>query len=220
MMLTSSFRGVAGIVLTAAMLAGCATAYGPRGLTGGYTDAKLADDLYRVTFSGNGKTSRDMVWHYWIYRCAELTQQQGYSHFIILKPSDPVPKPVAPPMTNTSWQSDPQDGNDPLARLTPTATHAAPIYIYTPGTPIITYSGNAVVKMLRKPAEYPGQAVLSAEVVLRLIGPYVKSAGQSPAPPEQDVIKSALVFTPLPAAQQRRNGQVTIDDLKNLLPTP
>ena len=43
MMLTSSFRGVAGIVLAAAMLAGCATASGPRGLTGGYTDAKLAD---------------------------------------------------------------------------------------------------------------------------------------------------------------------------------
>ncbi|MFJ3056727.1 CC0125/CC1285 family lipoprotein [Herbaspirillum sp. NPDC087042] len=219
-MLSTSRGGAAGILLAAVILAGCATAYGPHGITGGYADTKLAEDLYRVSFSGNGKTSRDMVWHYWIYRCAELTQQQGYSHFIVLKSNDPIPHPVARPMSNTSLPQDPRDGSAPMGQLTPTATHSAPVYIYTPGVPIVTYSGNAVVKMLRVPADYPGQAVLSAEVILKLVGPYVKSAGQSPAPPDQEVIKAALVFTPVAAAPQQRSGQVTIDDLKNLLPSP
>jgi len=220
MLFSSSRGGAASILLAAVILAGCATAYGPRGFTGGYGDTKLAEDLYRVTFSGNGKTSRDMVWHYWIYRCAELTQQKGYSHFIILKPNDPVPQPVTRPMTNTSQQGDARNGGDSMGQLTPTATHSAPVYIYTPGITIVTYSGNAVVKMLRVPADYPGQTVLSAEVILKLIGPYVKSGGESPAPPDQEVFKAALVFTPTAPAPQQRSGQVTIDDLKNLLPSP
>lgn len=70
------------LLLTAALLSGCTTAYGPHGFTGGYTETKIDDSTYRVVFNGNGQTSRDMVWYYWIYRCAELTTQNGYEFFI------------------------------------------------------------------------------------------------------------------------------------------
>lgn len=59
-------------------LAGCATGYGPKDATGGYSDEKLDESHYRVKFNGNGYASQERVWSFWIYRCAEITGQQGY----------------------------------------------------------------------------------------------------------------------------------------------
>ena len=64
------------------ILVGCGvTPYGPAGATGGYTEEKIDEYTYVVSFSGNGYTSRDMVWYYWMYRCAELTMDNGFSAF-------------------------------------------------------------------------------------------------------------------------------------------
>jgi hypothetical protein len=65
-------------------LAGCATAYQPEHVTGGYTDFRLADNTYRVRFRGNNYTSRDKVEQFLLYRCAQLTEQLGYDHFVLL----------------------------------------------------------------------------------------------------------------------------------------
>jgi hypothetical protein len=72
-----------------AVLAGCATPtpYQPlttRGTTtGGYSDLRLEDNRYRVTFAGNSMTSRDTVENYLLYRAAELTVSQGYDWFVM-----------------------------------------------------------------------------------------------------------------------------------------
>jgi hypothetical protein len=65
-------------------LAGCATAYQPAQITGGYTDFRLADNTYRVRFRGNNYTPRDKVELFLLYRCAQLTEQLGYDHFVLL----------------------------------------------------------------------------------------------------------------------------------------
>lgn len=49
--------------------------------TGGYSETKINDDLWRVTFSGNSLTSRDTVERYLMYRAAELTVAQGDDWF-------------------------------------------------------------------------------------------------------------------------------------------
>lgn len=77
--------------------AACATGYGPNTLGGGYADERVDDSHYRVKFQGNGYASQDRVWNFWIYRCAELTKQKGYTHFALQKPSQPqslAPQPA------------------------------------------------------------------------------------------------------------------------------
>ena len=49
--------------------------------TGGYSDLKLEQDRWRVTFQGNSLTSRQTVESYLLYRAAELTLAQGYDWF-------------------------------------------------------------------------------------------------------------------------------------------
>jgi hypothetical protein len=70
-------------------LAACQTAptpYQPLGtpgatLAGGFTDQRLDDTHFRVTFKGNYLTSRDQVETYLLYRAADLAQSQGFDWF-------------------------------------------------------------------------------------------------------------------------------------------
>jgi hypothetical protein len=82
------------IAATAAVLAlsGCTTPtpYQAAVDTGGgyhpgYTDTKLEDTRYRITFAGNDVTSRETVENYLLYHAADLTLQQGYDWFEVVK---------------------------------------------------------------------------------------------------------------------------------------
>jgi hypothetical protein len=73
-----------GLMVVLIPLTGCATAYRPENLTGGYTNFQLADKAYRVRFKGNNYTSRDKVEQFLLYRCAQLTTQLGYEHFVVV----------------------------------------------------------------------------------------------------------------------------------------
>jgi len=48
----------------------------------GYSDKRLADNRYRVTFSGNSATRRETVEDYLLLRAAEVTRDAGYSWFV------------------------------------------------------------------------------------------------------------------------------------------
>lgn len=48
---------------------------------GGYSETKIEQDRWRVTFAGNDMTSRETVETYLLYRAAELTIAQGYDWF-------------------------------------------------------------------------------------------------------------------------------------------
>lgn len=70
--------------LPAALLAGCATAYQPHSSSGGYKDRPDGANRHFVEFHGNGKTTRDTVLAYWLYRCAELAQERRFDHFVVI----------------------------------------------------------------------------------------------------------------------------------------
>jgi hypothetical protein len=50
-------------------------------VSGGFTDSRLDQDHYRVSFRGNSITSRATVENYLLYRAAELTVQSGDDWF-------------------------------------------------------------------------------------------------------------------------------------------
>jgi hypothetical protein len=83
-----SIATVAALALLAGVAA-CATAtpYQPaiRGsaVSGGFSDVRVADNRFRVTFAGNTLTSRETVERYLLYRAAEVTTNSGYDWFEI-----------------------------------------------------------------------------------------------------------------------------------------
>lgn len=70
-------------------LSACAssTPYGPTTTSNGYgfSEQRIESNRYRVTFRGNSLTSREQVENYLLYRAAELTLQDGYDYFTMVK---------------------------------------------------------------------------------------------------------------------------------------
>lgn len=71
-------------LLAAAALAGCATAYQPVGLMGGYGDTRLAENVWEVSFSGNARTRPERAADFALLRSAEVAQENGYPYFVIV----------------------------------------------------------------------------------------------------------------------------------------
>lgn len=66
------------------LLAGCATAYQPSGLSGGFTETRLDKNVFRVSFEGNGYTDTQRAEDFALLRSAELTLKHGFTHFAIM----------------------------------------------------------------------------------------------------------------------------------------
>ena len=75
------------LALATLALAGCATGYtdatNPFALTGGYYDSVGPAKLTTVGFAGNGFTDAETARRYVLRRAAEVTQEQGKSHFLV-----------------------------------------------------------------------------------------------------------------------------------------
>jgi hypothetical protein len=72
------------LIGVAVAMAGCATRYDSSGATGDFDIVQLQGDIYRVTVSGNGFTTRETVSTYWYHRAAEFTLDKGYTGFQML----------------------------------------------------------------------------------------------------------------------------------------
>ena len=193
------------VVVLGSGLSGCATGYGPKTATGGYSDEKLNDTHYRVKFDGNGNSSKDRVWGFWMHRCAELTLEKGYTHFMLKKPGDPLstaplPEHLAaqladelglPPAGPRPATYHPNDAGSPHRVLTAGGVTYIPIYI--PATRITTFHTDAVVAMFREPLP-ENVLVLQAKAVLDALGPYVKSNGTSTLVAREDLFRRAAVM--------------------------
>lgn len=67
-------------------LAACSTAtpYQPADKSdNGYSDQKISEGRYRVSFKGNDMTSRETVELYLLYRAAEITVAEQYDFFVV-----------------------------------------------------------------------------------------------------------------------------------------
>lgn len=70
-------------ISTIVALAGCATAYQADGLSGGYTETQLSQNVYRVSFKGNGFTHAETADDMALLRSAELMLEKGFPFFLI-----------------------------------------------------------------------------------------------------------------------------------------
>jgi len=61
----------------------CATSYQAEGLRGGFTETKLSENTYRVSFDGNFATPVQQAIDYALLRSAELALNAGYPFFAV-----------------------------------------------------------------------------------------------------------------------------------------
>jgi hypothetical protein len=173
-------------------LAGCASPYAQNTLIGGYRSEKLDASHWRVQYDGNGFTPREQVWAYWIYRCAEVTRQNGYAYFAML-PAAWTP-PVAPPAAANAapavWQASPRTawqarsavwriGDDP-GRVQARGGGGGYTYMYIPGSTVTTWHTKGVVAMFNVPVAPDARLVMSAQSVLDDLAPYVQGKDKHP----------------------------------------
>lgn len=70
-------------------ISGCATHYQKESVfQNGYSDYRVADDRFVVTFRANEFTPREKVMKYALKRAAELTLKQGFRYFAVIEQTD------------------------------------------------------------------------------------------------------------------------------------
>ena len=81
-------EALAAAAIAVLCLAGCETTgptpYQPASASApGYSEMRIENNRYRVSFRGNSSTDRDVVETYMLYRAAELTLQNGFETFTV-----------------------------------------------------------------------------------------------------------------------------------------
>ncbi|MDI6775402.1 MAG: hypothetical protein QME60_08455 [Verrucomicrobiota bacterium] len=71
------------VICIAAILCGCTTPYQKTGVTGGYSETRLQENVFTVNFRGNGYTSRERAQDFAMLRCADITLGNGFKFFAI-----------------------------------------------------------------------------------------------------------------------------------------
>lgn len=194
---------IAALCVTAG-IAGCASPYGQNTLFGGYKSTRLDAAHWLVQYDGNGVTPREQVWAYWIYRCAEVTKENGYAYFTML-PSEwkppiapaPVPAASATPAAwhgarGDAWQARPavwRIGDDPGRVQARSGGGYTTIYI--PGGTVRTWHTKGVVSMFNAPVAPNELLVLSAQSVMDDLAPYVQGKDKHPID-RDDLIEHGL----------------------------
>lgn len=81
-------RTVLAVAMLGAALSGCATSYQPNGLTGGFSETQLGENIFRVSFRGNGYTRGERASDFALLRSAEVAEQHGFRYFVIVQSAD------------------------------------------------------------------------------------------------------------------------------------
>ena len=183
--MTALLRLVAAL-LSITTLAGCATQYVRHGFFGGYSEKKLGDATFLVKFDGNGYSSKDRVWYFRIYRCAELTKQQGYEVFTLLGPDGAGAQPSA---VRKRWE-----GSSP-AIVDPAQSVGAAGYPYyeAPHGVVTTYHARGTIQMLHAPESKDLSLALRADAIIEALKPYIDSDGKAAAPTREQLLERAAL---------------------------
>ena len=76
-----------GLCVFLVMLTSCSTSYGRKGVAGGYTDRQIDSNTFIVHYAANQYTAPDRLEAYTMYRCAEITLEQGCDYFLLIDPT-------------------------------------------------------------------------------------------------------------------------------------
>jgi hypothetical protein len=186
------------IAAMAVSLASCATPYADQGLLGGADVKELRPDVYRVKFQGNGYTSRESVQVYWLYRCAELAPEKGFSGFEILSDMQfvmqrPSPEEPARPVLSSTIASlrtripvSPDEAAEAAWRSQGSlaSRSAEPVRMARGGGMVFFYGGGAAIPMpsiegdvhfLTTPVESAPPRIFNAKALRDQLEPIVKA---------------------------------------------
>ena len=72
------------IIIIALFIQGCATSYQKSGFSGGYSETQLDENVFKVSFRGNGYTRRERVADFTLLRSAELSLENGFNYFVVI----------------------------------------------------------------------------------------------------------------------------------------
>lgn len=123
-------------------LASCASPYAQQGLLGGFDVKELQPDVYRVRFQGNGYTTRESVQVYWLYRCAELALEKGFTGFEILSDMQFVMR--RPPMDDLARPALSSSVASLRMRIPVTPNEVADVAVWGPRTDLASGSAEPV----------------------------------------------------------------------------
>ena len=73
------------VMVLLGVLVGCATGYHRDGFTGGYSETQLGEDIFQVSFRGNGYTRSERAADFNLLRCAELALENGFRYFAVVE---------------------------------------------------------------------------------------------------------------------------------------
>jgi len=71
------------VLVSLLAVAGCATPYQSKGFTGGYSEVQLDENVFKVSFRGNGYTSKERAANFALLRAGEVALRNGFKYFII-----------------------------------------------------------------------------------------------------------------------------------------
>ena len=145
------------IILFAVFLTSCATHYGISGFRGGYTEIKIDENTYDVSFKGNGYTSGEQIKRYFLYRCSEITLSHDCNYFIMYD------KNIGSKTYSTTTRGSINDNGD-----------------FNANTNTVTKSfGSGTIKIFKeKPNDYDG-IVYDANELKNSLEPYIKHGKNS-----------------------------------------
>ncbi len=168
-------RGTAVAIVVFGTLAACApspTPYQPsQGRNGfGFSEQQIEQNRFRISFSGNSDTRREVVENYLLIRAAELTLANGYDHFILAS------QDVEPNIRYRSTFTGYSDFGF--------YHHSWPWFDtgvdYGTSYPVTRYTAYADILLLRGPKDGADYKSFSAADVLAKLGP----TAQRPLPPK------------------------------------
>ena len=128
------------------LLQGCVTAYQKSGFSGGYSETQLDENVFIVSFRGNGYTGRERVADFTLLRSAELALENGYKYFAIINANSYTSHSTyTTPTTSYTTGSAYGDGNYAYGSATTTTTGGQTYNISAPS------ASNTIVCFKEKP---------------------------------------------------------------------
>lgn len=151
------------ITFATLILQGCATSYQKTGFTGGYSETQLDENVFNVSFRGNGYTGRERVADFTLLRSAELTLEHGFQYFAIIDANKYTSNSTyTTPTTSHTTGSAYGSGNYAYGSATTTTTGGQTYNISKPGSSntivcfkekpetVFTYNANFIYKNIRQ----------------------------------------------------------------------
>lgn len=139
-------KSIIALAFSVLLLQGCATSYQQSGFSGGYSETQLDENVFNVSFRGNGYTRRERVSDFTLLRSAELALEIGFHYFAVIDTNSYTSNSTyTTPTTSHTTGSAYASGNYAYGSATTTTTGGQTYNISKPS------SSNTIVCFKEKP---------------------------------------------------------------------